>query len=112
MLITTRPLICFGEKVPAFHPVPHPERWDKVALHSCISIGAVKEVSDSEAKRLAIMTQPTKAKKLKVVESEPAPAEVTASDTQESPEKMLCECGRDFATKRALTIHKKRSHRS
>lgn len=106
MFITTREIVCFGKKVKAFQPIPRPEKWDKVALHSCLSVGWVKEVSDSEAKKLKIHVGPPEPHL-------PPKKKKGKKKPEASPENALqCKCGREFGSKRALTTHRNRSHRS
>lgn len=92
MLVATRDIKCFGKPVLAGQPIPTPEKWDPIVLQSNINIGWVKDVPEGQVKRL--VPEPHLPKKKK-----PEPKQ----------EVLRC-CGRDFKSKRALSVHS-RSHR-
>lgn len=101
MLIAARDLNCFGKLVHAGQPIPTPEKWDPVVLDSNINLGWVKDVSESEAKRLDIQMAPR---------ANPKPEGLKAvREINEKTSELRC-CGRDFKNKRALSVHA-RSHR-
>ncbi len=105
MLITTRPLNCFGKLVQAGQPIPDPEKWNRSALQSNINLGWVKEATAEEAEEIrkaAELTPP------------PQPSAFKRRGAR-STEKESLRCphcpDREFETSKSLKAHQARSHR-
>ena len=110
MFIALRDMQCFGKPVKAGQLIPTPEKWDPIALQSTINVGWVKEVSESEAKRLATQLGAPFPKRVFTAKPGHVKEPTKKKKKTEQPENELRCCGRDFKNKRALSVHS-RSHR-